>query len=239
MTYCMGFKLQQNIVLISDSRTSAGIDDVSVYSKMWRYGIPGQRQFALCSAGNLATTQAVIARLERDIADQEKQNLCNVKDMQAAAEYLGKVSVESQKQNTGGGPVFESTFLFAGEILGSPANLFHVYSAGNFIACSAQVPFLQIGETKYGKPILDRLLRRELPVDRAILCGLVSMDATIKSNLSVGPPIEIYVLDEGSLLEGRHVLLEEKSEYIDSLRNKWNSLMSEALDKLPKFELLP
>jgi putative proteasome-type protease len=232
VTYCLGIKIDQGIIMLSDSRTSAGVDNISTYSKMWRYSEPGQRQFVLCSAGNLATTQAVIAILERDIKTEAPLNLRTLADMNQVAEYIGKVSVGCQKLNTGGGPAFETTFLLAGEIMGEANALYMIYSQGNFIASSSQVPYLQIGETKYGKPILDRVIQPPMSLDRAVLCGLVSMDATIRSNLTVGPPIELYELAAGSLQPGRYLLLDEHNEYMRDLRQSWNKLMEEAFDKL-------
>ena len=217
--------------MVSDSRTSAGVDNISSYSKMWRYGVPGKRQFVLCSAGNLATTQAVIAKLERDVSEAVPINLLTVTDMHKAAEYIGKVSTECQKQ-VSGGPIFEATFLLGGEILGARNGLFLIYSQGNFIASSTQVPYLQVGEAKYGKPILDRVIQGPMAMDRAILCGLVSMEATIRSNLTVGPPIEVYVLNTGSLNPGRHISLDAENEYMRNLRTTWNKLMEESLDKM-------
>lgn len=232
MTYCLGMKLNQGIVMVSDSRTSAGVDNVSSYSKMWRYGVAGQRQFVLCSAGNLATTQAVIAILERDIQTEAAVSLLTVSSLHEASEYIGRISVECQLQNTGGGPIFESTFLLAGEIAGAISGLYLIYSQGNFIACSTQVPYLQIGETKYGKPILDRFITIDTPLDRAALCGLVSMDATIRSNLTVGPPIEITVMAIGSLQPGRYLSFDEGDDYLRELRLSWNKLMHESFDRL-------
>lgn len=221
---------------MSDSRTSAGVDNISTYSKMWRYGVPGSSQFVLCSAGNLATTQAVVAAIERDIRENAPTNLLLMRSMNDAAEYIGRVSVECQKQNTGGGPVYESTFLLGGEIAGSPGGLYMIYSQGNFIQSSKQVPFLQIGETKYGKPILDRVAQEQTPIDRAVLAALVSMDATIKSNLTVGPPIELCVLDLLSLQPPRYQSLGEDDDYMLNLRKQWNVLMEEAVDKLPPLQ---
>lgn len=232
MTYCVGIKVNQGIVMVSDSRTSAGVDNISAYSKMWRYGVPGERQFVLCSAGNLATTQSAVAMMERDIREQADVSLLTVPDLNSAAEYIGKINVESQQQNTGGGVLFETTFLFAGEIGGSPSNLYMIYSQGNFIKCSAQVPFLQIGETKYGKPILDRVIEPETALERAALCALVSMDATIRSNLTVGPPVEICLLDNGSLQPGRYLRFDEEDTYLSELRHSWNALMQESFDRL-------
>ena len=217
--------------MISDSRTSAGVDNISVYSKMWRFGEPGIRQFVVCSAGNLATTQAVIATLERDIKSTAAVSLLTVADMHEAAEYIGKISVEAQ-QKAGGGHVFETTLLLAGEVFGSKSGLYLIYPQGNFISSSAQVPYLQIGETKYGKPILENVIEEQMSTDRAVLCGLISMDATIRSNLTVGPPIEIYVLESGSLQPGRYMSLGEDNDYMSNLRQVWIGLMEEALDRI-------
>lgn len=232
MTYCLGIKVDQGIAMVSDSRTSAGVDDISTYSKMWKFGVPGERQFALCSAGNLATTQAVVAVLERDARDGAAQSLLTVRDMNEASEYIGRLNVECQQQNTGGGALFETTFLLGGEIAGSGNGLYMIYPQGNFIASSAQVPFLQIGEAKYGKPILDRVIIPSTPLERAALCGLVSMEATIRSNLTVGPPVEIYLLDAGSLQPGRYLIFGEDDNYLRDLRHSWNRLMQESFDKL-------
>lgn len=232
MTYCLGIKINQSIVMLSDSRTSAGADNISTYSKMWRFSVPGQRQFVVCSAGNLATTQAVIAILERDISSKAEVSLLTVTNLHEASDYIGGISVACQQQNTGGGPAFQTTLLLAGEILGASSGLYMIYAEGNFIASSSQVPFLQIGEIKYGKPILDRVIHEEMSTERALLCGLVSMDATIRSNVTVGPPIELYVLTNGLLQPGRYMSLDDDNTYMRELRQAWNGLMAEAFDKL-------
>ncbi|RTE67492.1 peptidase [Amphritea opalescens] len=236
MTYCVGIRTNQATIMISDSRTSAGVDNISSYSKMWRYGVPGKRQFVLCSAGNLATTQAVIAGIERDISNRAESSLLTVVDMHQAAEYIGRVSVEVQEK-AGGGAVFESTFLLAGEILGSQSALYMIYAQGNFIVSSSQVPFLQIGETKYGKPMLDRVIQESTSTDRAVVCGLISMDATLKSNLTVGPPIELYILQHGSLTLGRYRSFGEDDDYMRELRKEWNMAMEKAVDAMPFLSL--
>lgn len=232
VTYCVGIKLNQGLVILSDSRTSAGVDNISSYSKMWRFGVPGERQFILCSAGNLATTQAVVAQIERDIKDGAKVNLLSIPSLNEASEYIGRISVQCQQQNTGGGPAYESTFLLAGEIAGGKHGLYLIYSQGNYIESSDQVPFLQIGEAKYGKPILDRVIQAETSLDQAALCGLVSMDATIRSNLTVGPPIEVATLAVGGLQEPRYLCFDENDEYLFNLRLAWNKLMQESFNQL-------
>lgn len=236
MTYCVGIKIDQATIMISDSRTSAGVDNISTYSKMWRYGVPDERQFVLCSAGNLATTQAVIATLERDAKSGASRSLLTVTDMHEAAEYIGSVSVAVQAK-AGSGGVFEATFLLAGEILGSVNALYMIYSQGNFIESSSQVPYLQIGEAKYGKPILDRVIQESTSIEQAIVCGLISMDATLRSNLTVGPPIELYVLENGSLKLGQYRLFGEDDEYMHSLRHLWNAAMENAVDAMPPLAL--
>jgi len=225
--------------MVSDSRTSAGVDNISTYSKMWRYGIPGERQFVICSAGNLATTQAVITQLEADIAKDVKESLNTVATMPEAAAYLGRLNVKAQRGNTGGGPLFECTFLIAGEILGSSNGLFMVYSEGNYIAASNQKPFLQIGEAKYGKPILDRVVVLETPVESAALCALVSMDATIRSNLTVGPPIELCILESGTLQPGYYMSYAEDDVFLRQLRTSWDDLMKDAFQRLEPLPWLP
>jgi putative proteasome-type protease len=232
MTYCLGINIDQGIVMVSDSRTNAGVDNVNTYSKMWRFGETGKRQFVICSAGNLATTQAVITQIENDIADSAETNLMNVRSLADAAAYIGRLSIEIQNSNPGAGSVFSSTFIIAGEILGAKNEMYLIYPEGNYIASSTQQPYLQIGETKYGKPILDRVIQSDTPLEQAALCGLVSMDATMRSNLTVGPPIEMYMLQSGSAQPGLYLSFEEDNPYLKELRVAWNQKMKEAFHHL-------
>ncbi len=237
MTCCAGIKTNQGIVMISDSRTNAGVDNVSAYyGKMWRYGVPGERQLVICSAGNLATTQAVIDTLEKDMASANPVNLLNIPTLSGIAEYIGLASVEEQKRNTGGGSVYTSTFLLAGEIAGQNCGLYMVYAEGNYIESSRHMPFLQIGETKYGKPILDRVIEHDITIEEAVKCALISMDATLKSNLSVGPPIEVYAYEIGSLQPGQYVMYDEDNDYLRRLHGTWNQLMKDAFNQLGPVE---
>jgi len=233
MTYCVGIAVNEGLVFVSDSRTNAGVDNVSTYSKMRRYGVRGERQFVICTAGNLATTQGVIAQIERDIRDNAEVNLMNVSSVAEAASYVGALNLEQQKKNTGGGPVFEASLLLGGEVAGAPRRLFRIYAEGNYIETSNQTPFLQVGESKYGKPILDRVLSVDTPLERAALCGLVSMDATMRSNLTVGPPIEVSIYNTGSLAPCRCVVYDEDSEFLRELKSNWNRLIKQAFDQLP------
>jgi putative proteasome-type protease len=238
MTYCVGICVQAGLVFASDSRTNAGVDSVSEYSKMYSFGRPGDRQFIICAAGNLATTQGVITKIERDIRDSIEPNLMTVTSVTDAADYIGQISVEQQALNTGGGPAFEASFLLGGEILGAKLRLYLVYPAGNHIETSSRTPFLQIGESKYGKPILDRVIMMKTELEEATLCALVSMESTIRSNLTVGPPVEVQVYRAGSLEPGQYTSFTGDSRYWRTLRKSWNAEVREAFRRLPRVDWL-
>lgn len=230
MTYCVGIAVNQGLVMISDSRTNAGVDHVSTYPKMWSFGQPGLRQYILCSAGNLATTQAVVSKLQRDL-DHSTENLFAYEHADEAAAYVGRLGVAQQKNFNGA--AFASSFLLAGQAANEPPQLFLIYPEGNYIGPTEYAPFLQIGEAKYGKPILDRVITPDTPLDRAALCGLISMDATTKSNLTVGPPIDMAVYQADSLQPPRLLRFEADSAYLNELRKTWNSAMLDILEGLP------
>ena len=228
MTYCVGIAVDAGLVFASDSRTNAGMDAASTHSKMRFYGVPGERQFVLCWAGNLATTQGVVTQVERDMRDEAPTSLLTVRNMGEAAEYIGAISLREQEKNTGGGPTYEASFLIGGEVAGAKCRCHMVYPEGNYIECSFQTPFLQVGELKYGKPILDRVLEMDTPLDQAAMCSLVSMDATMRSNLTVGPPIEMYIYESGSLQPGRYRRFEADDEYMWQLKRSWDTRVKEA-----------
>src|SRR5690606_2765704 len=165
MTYCVAVTVDAGLVFCSDSRTNAGVDQVSTYSKMYRFGIDGQRQFVILSAGNLATTQAVISRIKKDLRDLAPINLGNVQNMHDAADYVGEISRAEQEKHTNGGAIFEASFILGGQIAGDKPRIMLVYPQGNHITTSKDTPYLQIGESKYGKPILDRILKPETGLD--------------------------------------------------------------------------
>jgi putative proteasome-type protease len=237
MTYCLAAQVKTGLVFTSDSRTNAGIDQVSTYSKMHTFGREGDRQFVLLSAGNLATTQGVVARLQRDIREGWENNLFSMGDMHVAADYIGAVSRDQQTRSTGGGNAFEASFILGGQIGNEPPAILQIYPEGNHITASRDTPYLQIGESKYGKPILDRIINTETSLEQAALCALVSMDSTMRSNVTVGPPIDLLIYHADSLRPGEHVRLNHDSPYLRELKKSWESGLTEAFRKLPPLNM--
>lgn len=233
MTYCVAISVDAGLCLISDSRTNAGVDNVSTYSKMHTFGIDGERQVILLSAGNLATTQGVIGRLKKDIKQGAQHNLLNMPHLEDAADYVGEISVAQQGKHKAGGASFEASFIVGGQILDQKPDLYLVYALGNHITTSTDTPFLQIGESKYGKPILDRIIGPHSTLDTAAVCGLVSMDSTMRSNLTVGPPIEVLIYETGTLVVTRRYRFEESSEYLRQINKSWDAKLKEAFASMP------
>lgn len=237
MTYCLAIALDEGLVFTSDSRTNAGVDQISTYSKMRTFGVDGARQFVLLMAGNLATTQSVVTQLERDIWERAPESLLTVRDMNEAAEYLGKISVSQQTKNTGGGATYEASFILGGQISSRKPMIMMIYPQGNYITTSEDTPFLQIGESKYGKPILDRILTPTTSLDSAAVCALVSMDSTMRSNIIVGPPIELLIYRKDSLSLDERLRLTEDHPYLRELKKSWDSLIKQAFRQLPPINL--
>lgn len=239
MTYCLAINVNDGLVLCSDSRTNAGTDNVSVYSKMHNFVWPGSRFFVLLSAGNLATTQAVVKKLNSDISAALTPNLLTVNSLQEAADYLGMISTQVQKLHATrdtGTTNFEATFIFAGQLAGQAPEMFMVYPQGNYIHESNEHPFLQIGEMKYGKPILDRVIKRDVALAPAARCALVSMNSTIRSNLTVGPPVELMIYERDSLNAGRRIYFSEDDLFARQFSERWNEGLMTALQNLPRFD---
>lgn len=237
MTYCLAICVDDGLVFASDSRTNAGADQISTYSKMHRFGGNGERMLVLLSAGNLATTQSVVAAIERDIRVEAKRNLMNVEDLAAAAEYIGAISAEEQRKHRSvhASDAFqpEASFILGGQVRGGPPGIEQIYPEGNFVRASASTPFLQIGEVKYGKPILDRIIVHDTSLDAALKCALVSMDSTMRSNATVGPPVEYLVYQTDTFARGTHDVLEEDAPYLLELRHAWADNIRVAFDNLP------
>jgi len=234
-------KIDEGLVFCSDSRTNAGPDMVSSYSKMHRFRFAGDRTLVILSAGNLATSQAVVSRVKRDIRDDSMFHFGKANHFEDVADYIGQVSLEEQSKFTseGSGSSYEAgaSFIIGGQIRGDSPKLYMIYPEGNHIRSSKQHPFLQIGETKYGKPILDRIIRKETPREVAMRCALVSTDSTIRSNATVGPPIELLFYPSDSLDEEPiYSRYEENDPYWLVLRNSWDEKVRNAFNDLPPLE---
>ena len=233
--------LNDGLVFASDSRTNAGPDRVSTYSKLHRLSVPGERQLMLMTAGNLATSQGVVAQIERDLREDATFNVAKAQYVSDVAEYIGELGVKEQTKYTSGGPNAgfnaEATYILGGQIKGQRAELYMIYPEGNHITVSETYPFLQIGETKYGKPILDRIIRPDTPHETAMRCALVSMDSTMRSNATVGPPIELLFYKADSLAEpAQYCKFEENDEYLVEMRRSWDDNIRRAFNELPSLE---
>lgn len=238
MTYCVAINTEQGMVLCSDSRTNGGFDNISIYSKMHSFVWPGERVFILLSAGNLATTQAVVKRLWNDIESAAPVNLRNVVSMLGATDYVASISSSVQKQHAERDTArtnFEATFILGGQVGTDKHETLLIYPQGNYIHESDEHPFLQIGETKYGKPILDRIIKRSTPLAHAARCALVSMNSTVRSNLMVGPPIDLLIYRKDSLDFGQRMSMTENDPFAKQMAEAWNHGLVQALENLPRF----
>lgn len=240
MTYCLAISTRDGLVFCSDSRTNAGPDMLSSYSKMHIFQPSADRVFCLLTAGNLATTQAIVERISQDIEDGQPKSLLTCQKMTEAAQYVNEVSRQEQtlaNEATGGSGIDTSaSILFGGQIQGGKHRIFLIYSAGNFISDSNETPFLQIGESKYGKPILDRILTRETSLEDAARCAIVSMDSTVRSNATVGPPIEVLVYETNSFNTDHYVKMEADDGYLREIKRAWDETLRAGFLSLPLFE---
>jgi len=242
MTYCLAACLNDGLVFVSDSRTNAGIDQLGTYSKMHAFTDMRGRFFTLLSAGNLATTQAVIAALRRDIRENAATSLASVNRIRDAADYIGQTSraiqdrYPEEQRSDGFSP--EADFIFGGQINDAPHALFHIYAQGNYVSPTELAPYAQIGEQKYGKPILDRIVQVDTNLETVALCGLVSMDSTMRSNASVGPPIELMMYRAGNGTH-THIVYRDSDPYLRQVREAWGQNLRQAFDNLPAISLPP
>jgi putative proteasome-type protease len=240
MTYCVGIKLNAGLVFLSDSRTSAGVDNLSTYRKTIVYEKPGERFMVLQTAGNLSITQSVreILQVEqlREEGTGEPVTIWNATSMFDACRVLGqavrRVYDRDAKALQQAGVEFNVSLVFGGQVRGEAMRLFQVYSAGNFIEATAETPYFQIGEYKYGKPVLDRVLRPETDLDEAAKCALVSMDSTMKSNLSVGPPLDLVVYEADRFATDKIVCIDAQNPYYRMLHTGWGQKLREVFDSL-------
>ena len=241
MTYCVGLRLNRGLVFMSDTRTNSGVDNVSVYRKMSSWSTPGERAIVLLSAGNLATTQAVVSILdERTKAPQDRHpSILEAPTMFQAARLVGAAVKEAIGAHAESGQAADSTFhstlILGGQIAGMAPRLFLVYPEGNFIEALDDTPFLQIGETKYGRPILVRAYDAEMSFEDAVKLLLVSFDSTMKANISVAPPLDLQVYETDSLqLAPRH-RIEEHDPYLRSISKGWGDALKDAFASLDDF----
>ncbi len=240
MTYCLAITVDDGLVFASDSRTNAGVDQLSTYSKQFHFENPGERAFVLLTAGNLATSQAVVTTIKRDLKLGNLPNLNSVEHITEAAEYLGGISLAQQQKPLGtaaGSSVDASaSFIFGGQIGRARPKIFMIYPEGNFISATEETPYQQIGEIKYGKPVLDRIIRPETSLEDAALCAMVSMDSTMRSNATVGPPIEVTIYPRNSLNLTRYVSFAADHRYLLTLRSAWEQALQDAFHSMPSFD---
>jgi putative proteasome-type protease len=241
MTYCVGLLVQEGLVLISDTRTNAGIDNVACFRKLHLFEKPGERLIAIASSGNLSITQAVISLLREGVSNPdtgEVETLMNAPSMFHAAQLVGRAVREVyridgpslQQHNTG----FDVALLLGGQINGRRLRLFMVYNAGNFIEATTDTPYLQIGEHKYGKPVLDRAIKFDTEIYDALKIGLVSMDSTMRSNLGVGLPLDVLVMRRDTLKAELSYRIEAEDTYFTDLRHRWSEALRAAHLAIPR-----
>ena len=240
MTYCVGIHVDGGLVLAADTRTSASFDDVRTYAKMHVFEKPGECVYVLIAAGNLATTQAVMSALRRDIENPDSEfSLFKATRLYEVADYIGRVLVANQAQigenAQQNGVSVEATLILGGQIAGGEAAVRLIYPLGNWINASPETPYLQIGESKYGKPILDRIINRDTSLEDAARCALVSLDSTIRSNVSVGLPIDLAIIRDGELRIDQKIRIDENTPFFAEIRKSWAQKLTDALHSLPPF----
>ena len=242
MTYCVGIRLNAGLVFLSDSRTNAGMDQIGTFRKMMVYEKPGDRFMVMLSAGNLSISQSVREILQVEKIDNgpdgegEPITIWNAKSMFDAVRVLGSAVRRVYEQDgpslKAAGIDFNCSMIFGGQIKGEAMRMFLVYSAGNFIEATRETCFFQVGESKYGKPILDRVLAPRTPLDEAAKCALVSMDSTLKSNLSVGLPLDLLVYEEGRLQSSQIVCIDENNPYFRMIHSTWGERLREVFESI-------
>jgi putative proteasome-type protease len=244
MTYCVGLKLKAGLVCLSDTRTNAGVDNISRYRKMFLFETEGERVIVLMAAGNLSITQGVVTQLELDIRrareGDDVETILNCRSIYRAAQLVGAAMRDVQQRDRASieaqGAAADASFIVGGERKGGELRLFLVYSAGNFIEAGEDTPYLQIGEHKYGKPILDRVIRPTTTMEEAIKAVLVSMDSTLRSNLSVGMPLDLCVIRAGQYRASTMRIESDHPEF-RQISESWAAALREGFHSLPSITL--
>lgn len=242
MTYCVGMRLDKGLLFMSDTRTNAGVDNISMFRKLFTWCVPGERTITMLTAGNLATTQSVINLLEErsKIPDERRPTFLEAPTMFQVANIVGDTLRECVRRQSGDGPVSESPFgasiIVGGQIKGMEPRLFLVYPEGNFIEASDETPFFQIGETKYGRPILVRAFDPAMSMEDAVKLLYVSFDSTLKANLSVGLPLDMHVYETDSFQPGIRRRVGADDPYFNQISSGWGDALKTAFNALPDFE---
>ena len=242
MTYCVGMRLDRGLVLMSDSRTNSGVDNISTFRKMFHWSVPGERQIAIMTAGNLATTQTVISLIEErtKAISERRPSLLEAPTMFQVATEVGRLLRETiferQAANGQAGQGrFTASIIVAGQIKGMEPRLFMIYPEGNFIEASWDTPFFQIGETKYGRPILIRAYDRHMSFEDAVKLLLVSFDSTLKANLSVGLPLDLMVIARDSFTAAHERRITHEDDYYQAISAGWSEALKDAFVALPDY----
>ena len=242
MTYCVGMVLERGLVLMSDTRTNSGVDNVSVFRKMFRWEVPGERIIAVMTAGNLATTQSVVSQLEErtKIPDERHNSLMEAPTMFQVASEIGKLlrTTVGERQAANGARGqgrFTASMVVAGQIKGMEPRLFLIYPEGNFIEAGIDTPFFQIGETKYGRPIILRGYDRDMSMEDAVKLLMVSFDSTLKANLSVGLPLDLLVIERDGFAAKHERRIAHDDPYFQAISNSWGDALKDAFHSLPDY----
>lgn len=235
MTYCIGMLLEGGLVMMADTRTNAGVDNISSYRKLHVLADTADRLIVVLTSGNLSITQSALTLAADRMAEDDSADMPELASLFHVAKFLGGLlrttregmlrALEQAKVATA------ASMLIGGRVGGEPLRLFHIYGAGNFVECHAEQPYMQIGETKYGKPIIDRVLRHDTPIEEAVKVGLISFDSTIRSNLAVGPPIDLLAARNGGATVQRRI--ERDDGYFADMSARWSTLLSDAFDAIP------
>lgn len=242
MTYCVALRLNRGLVYMSDTRTNAGVDNIATFRKMFTWAVPGERVITVMAAGNLATTQAVISLLdERSKAPADRSpSILEAPSMFQVAQIVGDMVREVIQANAMTGQQADSTFnatlILGGQISTGDPRLFMIYPEGNFIEASEDTPFFQIGETKYGRPILVRAYNADMEFEDAVKLLMVSFDSTIKANLSVGLPLDLQTYEADTMQVGHDVRIETDDPYFQSISDGWGEALKQAFNSLPDFK---
>ncbi len=237
MTYCVAMRLDAGLVFLSDSRTNAGVDHINTFRKMHVFERPGERVLVLMTSGNLSISQSVVNTLREKLESSRGSNLHKVRNMFEAAKHVGDCLREVHARDAEAlkkfGVDFASSLILGGQIKGEEQRVFNIYAAGNFIEATPETPYFQIGESKYGKPIIDRVIGARTSLDEAAKCALISMDSTIRSNLSVGLPLDLVIYENDALKVGRHINITQDSVYYGQIRKQWGEQLRQGFAALP------